>query len=235
MLYLSSTSNHNLARFLASWKELCYIFLLHQTTTPNRLLWKDWQLCYIFLLHQTTTGQAFIMLLKRLCYIFLLHQTTTQYTLQNKIRCCVISFFYIKPQLFLIDYCGKSGCVISFFYIKPQRESRFLPCSSSCVISFFYIKPQLPWLSVRTNRVVLYLSSTSNHNFQLQLLLLLVVVLYLSSTSNHNHKGVQHWLRGLCYIFLLHQTTTSIPISSSLIKLCYIFLLHQTTTIGQVY
>ncbi len=77
-----------------------------------------------------------------LCYILLLHQTTTLVGEVNKPRRCVISFFYIKPQLhnrleFLVF-----GCVISFFYIKPQ--------------------PRL--LCLRVKYVVLYPSSTSNHN-----------------------------------------------------------------------
>ena len=56
----------------------------------------------------------------------------------------------------------------------------------SCVISFFYIKPQLSSSSRYHRNVALYLSSTSNHNFE---------------------KGgiVGGKLR---YIFLLHQTTT---------------------------
>ena len=98
VLYLSSTSNHNYEAQKANLRKLCYIFLLHQTTTPSR-----------------TT-----------------HRNT----------CCVISFFYIKPQLSAIASFTLLGCVISFFYIKPQRKIEGL-------------FQQL---------VVLYLSSTSNHN-----------------------------------------------------------------------
>ena len=76
MLYLSSTSNHNWSGLYNSTQALCYIFLLHQTTTVEAL-WTNAQL---------------------LCYIFLLHQTTTVCNVVMPEVGCVISFFYIKPQ-----------------------------------------------------------------------------------------------------------------------------------------
>ena len=101
--------------------------------------------------------------------------------------------------------------------------------------------------------VVLYLSSTSNHNQEWLSITIATVVLYLSSTSNHNPRATAlRWLIGgvisffyikpqptgdgiamayrLCYIFLLHQTTTIHLWQCQCPKLCYIFLLHQTTT-----
>ena len=123
-------------------RALCYIFLLHQTTTRERSPSKERKLCYIFLLHQTTTGLVSTTLPKR--------------------------------------------CVISFFYIKPQQIAK---AALSCY-------------------VVLYLSSTSNHNFGYTPRYAEYVVLYLSSTSNHNVPlNIQDIIK-LCYIFLLHQTTT---------------------------
>ena len=56
-------------------------------------------LCYIFLLHQTTTDGKKGDKGDKLCYIFLLHQTTTVEDLDDMFSSCVISFFYIKPQL----------------------------------------------------------------------------------------------------------------------------------------
>ena len=124
-----------------------------------------------------------------LCYIFLLHQTTTLMKNHRSALCCVISFFYIKPQrkAWEVDYRG----------------------------------------------VVLYLSSTSNHNQSFPLNFSDLVVLYLSSTSNHNPSVVMIEKNGLCYIFLLHQTTTLGCQNLGGLLLCYIFLLHQTTTRGQ--
>ena len=99
-----------------------------------------------------------------------------------------------------------------------------------CVISFFYIKPQPSIETKLVTFVVLYLSSTSNHNDERAPLRNIAVVLYLSSTSNHNDHSVFDLSNWLCYIFLLHQTTTMLVQERSFDKLCYIFLLHQTTT-----
>ena len=186
VLYLSSTSNHNLSPFAPYRKDV--VLYLSSTSNHNQLCQTQCirRLCYIFLLHQTTTSQENASIIVRLCYIFLLHQTTTDNQHRLFRFCCVISFFYIKPQpsryrkdsgklcyIFLLhqtttgirDWLGLYSCVISFFYIKPQLMSVIIIARSCCVISFFYIKPQpsaLPWLQ---KGVVLYLSSTSNHNW----------------------------------------------------------------------
>ena len=82
-----------------------------------------------------------------------------------------------------------SGCVISFFYIKPQPIKTNTTIIGGCVISFFYIKPQQCLSYALLSSVVLYLSSTSNHNPSVVLIEKNGVVLYLSSTSNHNRTG----------------------------------------------
>ena len=99
VLYLSSTSNHNYSERVFVSVLLCYIFLLHQTTTGFAFRRLPFLLCYIFLLHQTTTLPTSRFSRGALCYIFLLHQTTTEEGKQRDATCCVISFFYIKPQL----------------------------------------------------------------------------------------------------------------------------------------
>ena len=102
--------------------------------------------------------------------------------------------------------------------------------SVSCVISYFYIKPQLMReFSVRII-VVLYLTSTSNHNDWVNHETGKSVVLYLTSTSNHNCVQPLLSCTKLCYILLLHQTTTSFRRINESDLLCYILLLHQTTT-----
>ena len=253
MLYPSSTSNHNIVTRRSCIYQLCYILLLHQTTTfrPDRFL------------------------VRPLCYILLLHQTTTDAFMRTAPLSCVISFFYIKPQLRPSSAELGSGCVISFFYIKPQQLALRSCRAICCVISFFYIKPQHGPKTQRPHYVVLYPSSTSNHNSHRSSLRLLCVVLYPSSTSNHNTPTCQEvrrsvvlypsstsnhnndartdYTKALCYILLLHQTTTlrkagfefkCCVISFFYIKpqhkrawkkdylLCYILLLHQTTTVN---
>ena len=232
VLYLSSTSNHNAYASNLRASLLCYIFLLHQTTTGSLLVFINSALCYIFLLHQTTTRPQILLWRALLCYIFLLHQTTTgvgqalsgdgcvisffyikpqrQREYAKTRRSCVISFFYIKPQQApplsappmgcvisffyikpqLLECEGKTNrsCVISFFYIKPQQSTEAGVLTNGCVISFFYIKPQRPFSRFTDRWVVLYLSSTSNHNARAFAVEGTVVVLYLSSTSNHNQS-----------------------------------------------
>ena len=100
----------------------------------------------------------------KLCYILLLHQTTTVEAINRKFRSCVISYFYIKPQLAILASLLILRCVISYFYIKPQRYDDY----------------DVP------NYVVLYLTSTSNHNTPKCAAICSMVVLYLTSTSNHN-------------------------------------------------
>ena len=101
------------------------------------------------------------------------------------------------------------SCVISFFYIKPQLHKEHLQKWFSCVISFFYIKPQLHKEHLQKWFVALYLSSTSNHN-QLELeenylRLRYIFLLHQTTTWLSVSKNLA-WLR---YIFLLHQTTTA--------------------------
>ena len=126
----------------------------------------------------------------------------------NESTCCLISFFYIKPQRYIRKYNAEQSCLISFFYIKPQPGDIHVVAIVSCLISFFYIKPQLIliyWISV-------------------------LVVLYPSSTSNHNVHWLIDYPMELSYILLLHQTTTKRRIVCSTDVLSYILLLHQTTT-----
>ena len=76
-LYLSSTSNHNPVTFVVPEEGLRYIFLLHQTTTPSQIV---------------LTGPKVALYLS----------STSNHNLKRSLPahrfCCVISFFYIKPQ-----------------------------------------------------------------------------------------------------------------------------------------
>ena len=100
------------------------------------------QLYYIFILHQTTTLRLIQPTWNALYYIFILHRTTTHVNPYTYISSCIISSFYIKPQLQRFIICHTLCCIISSFYIKPQQLPLIHP---------------LQW-------VVLYLHSTSNHN-----------------------------------------------------------------------
>ena len=75
--YRNSTSNHNLRLPLRLFPVLYLIEILHQTTTSNRITFASLALYLIEILHQTTTITL---------------------TLSTMI-CCILSKFYIKPQL----------------------------------------------------------------------------------------------------------------------------------------
>ena len=79
--------------------QLYYIFILHQTTTNYYFCYSTSQLYYIFILHQTTTFSWGRKIRRSLYYIFILHQTTTLRVHFYPLQCCIISSFYIKPQL----------------------------------------------------------------------------------------------------------------------------------------
>ena len=78
----------------------------------------------------------------RLYLIEILHQTTTHCKCIQFTLCCILSKFYIKPQL--------------------RRLSNY--SWWCCILSKFYIKPQLLMSTSSTKFVVSYRNSTSNHN-----------------------------------------------------------------------
>ena len=124
------------------------------------------------------------------------------------VKSCIISSFYIKPQPDKTAFLPFERCIISSFYIKPQPCGTAFRVLMCCIISSFYIKPQHTRHAVLSHVVVLYLHSTSNHNFRFFFLAAEIVVLYLHSTSNHNPACLLWQVGLLYYIFILHQTTT---------------------------
>ena len=144
--------------------KLCYIFLLHQTTTQTRVTlsarnvvlylsstsnhnsWKkDYftsALCYIFLLHQTTTYKRAWKKDYLLCYIFLLHQTTTlPYARTSYSELCYIFLLHQTTTLNRWTWPAVVLCYIFLLHQTTTGSSSASKCTS-CVISFFYIKPQ---------------------------------------------------------------------------------------------
>ncbi len=79
----------------------------------------------------------------RLYLIEILHQTTTHCKCIQFTLCCILSKFYIKPQLSLVRIFPVFGCILSKFYIKPQHEPLASHIPRCCILSKFYIKPQL--------------------------------------------------------------------------------------------
>ena len=171
-------------------------------------------LSYIVFLHQTTTSCSVIITLPILSYIVFLHQTTTGSCPQAAASHCLISSFYIKPQLADQSSRSFSYCLISSFYIKPQlvllrtvwRDIVLYRLSTSNHNLKVYDSPGAT--------IVLYRLSTSNHNYHLLWRYFPQIVLYRLSTSNHNLGFLIIGIELLSYIVFLHQTTTLLIYSS---------------------
>ena len=118
--YRNSTSNHNGGSRYSDWLELYLIEILHQTTTGP--LWKVRRL--------------------PLYLIEILHQTTTLLMVLSVSRGCILSKFYIKPQLRRLPASSAQCCILSKFYIKPQLLGTCSSMPTRCILSKFYIKPQ---------------------------------------------------------------------------------------------
>ena len=184
--YRNSTSNHNFVHSPAHEVEV----VSYRNSTSN---------------HNQGTASNFGEVLY---LIEILHQTTT---------CLVVIF-------------DKSGCILSKFYIKPQLLGVLLCYGCSCILSKFYIKPQPSRLHEFSCRVVSYRNSTSNHNLHLPRFACRLVVSYRNSTSNHNNASVTVLVTPLYLIEILHQTTTQLSSTTRALMLYLIEILHQTTT-----
>ena len=145
---------------------------------------------------------------------------------------CILSKFYIKPQLLLPNTFRTIGCILSKFYIKPQLGRGYDLRGFGCILSKFYIKPQRIAYDGYFIVVVSYRNSTSNHNFDTDKVIVVAVVSYRNSTSNHNLPSNGAPSLRLYLIEILHQTTTLILAIRSHPSLYLIEILHQTTTQG---
>ena len=97
--YRNSTSNHNLLLPKSSSSWLYLIEILHQTTTiPSEYITGN-VLYLIEILHQTTTFIRLSHICPTLYLIEILHQTTTLTPTPEEPKSCILSKFYIKPQL----------------------------------------------------------------------------------------------------------------------------------------
>ena len=63
-------------------------------------------------------------LVVRLYLIEILHQTTTYIRCGLNLLSCILSKFYIKPQLVAPNKNKEACCILSKFYIKPQLTDK---------------------------------------------------------------------------------------------------------------
>ena len=162
--YRNSTSNHNFsAPGIAS-----FLVVSYRNSTSN---------------HNIYVVRS---LIAPLYLIEILHQTTTTTTPASRCASCILSKFYIKPQLG--DGAGRPA---------PR-----------CILSKFYIKPQLGRQRSDFCGVVSYRNSTSNHNPTLRCrkegALYLIEILHQTTTTERPEITTP----GLYLIEILHQTTT---------------------------
>ena len=187
--YRNSTSNHNNPRYLPNKKNV--VSYRNSTSNHNQLAdrFAVPRLYLIEILHQTTTvGLAVVHYVR--CILSKFYIKPQLCTCFGDLRfCCILSKFYIKPQPSVCSAITRLCCILSKFYIKPQPRNTFIDFVRRCILSKFYIKPQLAAREGAT-----------------------LIVLYL--------------------IEILHQTTTCLPIRSWNFSLYLIEILHQTTTVG---
>ena len=168
----------------------------------------------IEILHQTTTTTAETCFFRLLYLIEILHQTTTTISIMLSILCCILSKFYIKPQLVPCGRCEDCCCILSKFYIKPQLP--FTRSNNSSVVSYRNSTSNHNLRSYMDTQsaVVSYRNSTSNHNKCDWLREDGNVVSYRNSTSNHNNVLYNTIRAALYLIEILHQTTTNMCASA---------------------
>ena len=228
--YRNSTSNHN--RIRLRFSERIVVSYRNSTSNHNKNNGATAikMLYLIEILHQTTTDSESDTYAGRLYLIEILHQTTTLISVSSFSTSCILSKFYIKPQLpvallryvVVVSYRNSTsnhnnGCVFScdglLYLIEILHQTTTVTATAPdvrrCILSKFYIKPQLP----------------------VALLRYVVVVSYRNSTSNHNGLAAIPSGRMLYLIEILHQTTTPAALQLLLVVLYLIEILHQTTTV----
>ena len=187
----------------------------------------------------------------RLYLIEILHQTTTHCKCIQFTLCCILSKFYIKPQLhwirvyiiYVVSYRNSTSNhnrVPNHLYLQELYLIEILHQTTtlygilflqvSCILSKFYIKPQRQGRTLSLGIVVSYRNSTSNHNTPAAVLgssgLYLIEILHQTTTLWASHLNEL----ALYLIEILHQTTTLGCQFRFICKLYLIEILHQTTT-----
>ena len=118
--YRNSTSNHNEIGAILTRRMLYLIEILHQTTTAESVKTVCVVLYLIEILHQTTTRPSVAACSLRLYLIEILHQTTTDaVSLPAKSALYLIEILHQTTTSHLLSV-WHMGCILSKFYIKPQ-------------------------------------------------------------------------------------------------------------------
>ena len=172
--YRNSTSNHNLMSF-RSW--MASVVSYRNSTSNHNFERKLLVDVAVVSYRNSTSNHNFAPAVdrQRLLYLIeILHQTTTRGSASVYFSSCILSKFYIKPQLW--------------------EDIHYFTCC--CILSKFYIKPQLGLKEHKNVRVVSYRNSTSNHNsgvgVNATMSLYLIEILHQTTTTS----GVATTARG---------------------------------------
>ena len=163
--YRNSTSNHNA---VAGRHYLALLYLIE-------------------ILHQTTTLVECVEITSELYLIEILHQTTTRSYLSIPVVCCILSKFYIKPQL--------QRAVDNNRYVVSYRNSTSNHNHMTIVLYFYGL-----YLIE-----ILHQTTTICFHDIFSSLLYLIEILHQTTTEDWGSIK-KHWLY---LIEILHQTTTA--------------------------
>ena len=163
VLYLFSTSNHNIRQIEAGIVQLSYISFLHQTTTLLRII-RVLIYCLISLFYIKPQLRLFYTCLSEIVlYLFSTSNHNPYYDLKQGIELSYISFLHqtttslrwhsLKSILSYISFlhqtttsvaCYPHRCKLSYISFLHQTTTlvRIVRVSIYCLISLFYIKPQ---------------------------------------------------------------------------------------------
>ena len=115
--------------------ELYLIEILHQTTTKRVANSLDRALYLIEILHQTTTAPLTFFPVVPLYLIEILHQTTTSRILERLGQGCILSKFYIKPQLY--ESASMDYSVVSY---RNSTSNHNFANSAHCMAALYLIE-----------------------------------------------------------------------------------------------
>ena len=140
--YRNSTSNHNFAVYSVTL--LWVVSYRNSTSNHNGFGIRHVRRPVVSYRNSTSNHNPnfSIEFFDKLYLIEILHQTTTSRCTSTLRSCCILSKFYIKPQLGYHHSQFRSCCILSKFYIKPQPKYTEHWAFHSCILSKFYIKPQ---------------------------------------------------------------------------------------------
>ena len=144
VLYLFSTSNHN----LSGLHHFYFAIVLYLFSTSNHNLSGLHHFYFAIVLYLFSTSNhnmgTKISPEAALSYISFLHQTTTFVSMKNDVFYCLISLFYIKPQPL---GAPPPQCPIVLYLFSTSNHNVIL-------------------ITNGLKAIVLYLFSTSNHNIR---------------------------------------------------------------------